>query len=209
MPGKLRKLLNSSRNIKAPYSIDDMSNHNGGLISFEYCGKKYNLAIRENALVFDNDMNLLYTFTFDELSTAETQFLKKVNEEIINHTNQKITLYINRATGIEKLTFTSLFDATYIFNKLKRVSYRSSESIGAIVNTVKTNKGSRLFSKNQVVENRDERNPEKTEYIASLSRVEDMIDNMICDNINKNGIQKSDERLDKCIELLQELRNNE
>ena len=209
MPGKLRKLLNNSRNIKAPYSIDDMSNHNGGLISFEYCGKKYNLAIRENALVFDNDMNLLYTFTFDELSTAETQFLKKVNEEIINHTNQKITLYINRATGIEKLTFTSLFDATYIFNKLKRVSYRSSESIDSIVNTVKTNKGSRLFSKNQVVENRDERNPEKTEYIASLSRVEDMIDNMICDNINKNGIQKSDERLDKCIELLQELRNNE
>lgn len=64
------------------------------------------------------------------------------------------------------------------------------------------------FLKNQVVENRDERNPEKTEYIASLSRVEDMIDNMICDNINKNGIQKSDERLDKCIELLQELRNN-
>ena len=42
-----------------------------------------------------------------------------------------------------------------------------------------------------------------------ISRVEDMIDNMICDNINKNGIQKSDERLDKCIELLQELRNNE
>ena len=41
-----------------------------------------------------------------------------------------------------------------------------------------------------------------------ISRVEDMIDNMICDNINKNGIQKSDERLDKCIELLQELRNN-
>lgn len=35
MPGKLRKLLNNSRNIKAPYSIDDMSNHNGGLISFE------------------------------------------------------------------------------------------------------------------------------------------------------------------------------
>lgn len=133
MPGKLRKLLNNSRNIKAPYSIDDMSNHNGGLISFEYCGKKYNLAIRENALVFDNDMNLLYTFTFDELSTAETQFLKKVNEEIINHTNQKITLYINRATGIEKLTFTSLFDATYIFNKLKRVSYRSSESIDSIM----------------------------------------------------------------------------
>ena len=176
MPGKLRKLLNNSRNIKAPYSIDDMSNHNGGLISFEYCGKKYNLAIRENALVFDNDMNLLYTFTFDELSTAETPFLKKVNEEIINHTNQKITLYINRATGVEKLTFTSLFDATYIFNKLKRVSYRSSESIdsimieknGTIVNTVKTNEGSRLFSKNQVIENRDERNPEKTEYIASL-----------------------------------------
>ena len=82
------------------------------------------------------------------------------------------------------------------------------EKNGAIVNTVKTNKGSRLFSKNQVVENRDEWNPEKTEYIASLSRVEDMIDNMICDNINKNGIQKSDERLDKCIELLQELRNN-
>ena len=36
MPGKLRKLLNNSRNINDPYSVDDMSNHNGGLISFEY-----------------------------------------------------------------------------------------------------------------------------------------------------------------------------
>ena len=79
------------------------------------------------------------------------------------------------------------------------------EKNGTIVNTVKINDGSRLFSKNQVIENRDERNPEKTEYIASLSRVEDMIDNMICENINKNGIEK----LDKCIEILQKLRNNE
>lgn len=45
------------------------------------------------------------------------------------------------------------------------------EKNGTIVNTVKINEGSRLFSKNQVIENRDERNPEKTEYIASFQEL--------------------------------------
>ncbi len=34
----------------------------------------------------------------------------------------------SRATGVEKLTFSSLFDATYIFNKLKK------EAIKVILN---------------------------------------------------------------------------
>lgn len=78
-------------------------------------------------------MNLIYTFSFDELSTATAPFLKKVNEVIVNNTNQMITLFVNRATGVEKLTFSSLFDATYIFNKLKRVAHRSSENIDSII----------------------------------------------------------------------------
>ncbi|MCI5734907.1 MAG: hypothetical protein MR281_02065 [Eubacterium sp.] len=216
MPLKLRKLLNNSRNINNSYSVEDMNTSHGDLIPFEFENSKYNLALRENALVFDDNMNLLYTFTFDELSTATAPFLKKVNEVTINNTNQKIILFVNRATGVEKLTFSSLFDATYIFNKLKRVAHRSSENIdsimieknGTIVDNVKLNQNGKLFSKTQAIENRDERNDDKTELIASLSRVEDIIDDMICNNISKNGIQSSDERLEKCIEILKEIKSN-
>lgn len=105
MPLKLRKLLNNSRNINNSYSLNDINTSHGDLIAFEFENSKYNLALRENALVFDEDMNLIYTFTFDELSTATAPFLKKVNEVIVNNTNQMITLFINRATGVEKLTF--------------------------------------------------------------------------------------------------------
>lgn len=217
MPLKLRKLLNNSRNINNSYSLNDINTSHGDLIAFEFENSKYNLALRENALVFDDDMNLIYTFSFDELSTATAPFLKKVNEVIVNNTNQMITLFVNRATGVEKLTFSSLFDATYILNKLKRVAHRSSENIdsiiieknGTIVDDIKINQSGKLFSKIQKVEKRNERNDDKTEFIASLSRVEDIIDDMICNNISKNGIQKSDERLEKCIQILQEIKNNQ
>lgn len=217
MPLKLRKLLNNSRNINNSYSLNDINTSHGDLIAFEFENSKYNLALRENALVFDDDINLIYTFSFDELSTATAPFLKKVNEVIANNTNQMITLFVNRATGIEKLTFSSLFDATYILNKLKRVAHRSSENIDSImieknetiVDEIKINQSGKLFSKIQKVEKRNERNDDKTEFIASLSRVEDIIDDMICNNISKNGIQKSDERLEKCIQILQEIKNNQ
>lgn len=217
MPLKLRKLLNNSRNIDNSYSLNDINTSHGDLIAFEFENSKYNLALRENALVFDDDINLIYTFSFDELSTATAPFLKKVNEVIANNTNQMITLFVNRATGIEKLTFSSLFDATYILNKLKRVAHRSSENIDSImieknetiVDEIKINQSGKLFSKIQKVEKRNERNDDKTEFIASLSRVEDIIDDMICNNISKNGIQKSDERLEKCIQILQEIKNNQ
>lgn len=217
MPLKLRKLLNNSRNINNSYSLNDINTSHGDLIAFEFENSKYNLALRENALVFDEDMNLIYTFSFDELSTATAPFLKKVNDVIVNNTNQMITLFVNRATGVEKLTFSSLFDATYILNKLKRVAHRSSENIdsiiieknGTIVDDIKINQSGKLFSKIQKVEKRNERNDDKTEFIASLSRVEDIIDDMICNNISKNGIQKSDERLEKCIQILQEIKNNQ
>ena len=217
MPLKLRKLLNNSRNINNSYSLNDINTSHGDLIAFEFENSKYNLALRENALVFDEDMNLIYTFSFDELSTATAPFLKKVNEVIVNNTNQMITLFVNRATGVEKLTFSSLFDATYILNKLKRVARRSSENIDSIiieknetiVDEIKINQSGKLFSKIQTVEKRNERNDDKTEFIASLSRVEDIIDDMICNNISKNGIQKSDERLEKCIQILQEIKNNQ
>lgn len=217
MPLKLRKLLNNSRNINNSYSLNDINTSHGDLIAFEFENSKYNLALRENALVFDDDMNLIYTFSFDELSTATAPFLKKVNEVIANNTNQMITLFVNRATGVEKLTFSSLFDATYILNKLKRVAHRSSENIDSIiieknetiVDEIKINQSGKLFSKIQKVEKRNERNDDKTEFIASLSRAEDIIDDMICNNISKNGIQKSDERLEKCIQILQEIKNDQ
>ena len=82
------------------------------------------------------------------------------------------------------------------------------EKNGTIVENIKINQSGKLFSKIQAVEKRNERNDDKTELIASLSRVEDIIDDLICNNISKNGIQMSDERLEKCIEILQEIKNN-
>ena len=83
------------------------------------------------------------------------------------------------------------------------------EKNGTIVENIKINQNGKLFSRTQTVENKAERNDDKTELIASLSRAEDIIDDMICNNISKNGIQTNDKRLEKCIEILQEIRKNQ
>lgn len=213
MPGKLKNLLDRSLNNKSNLKISDIKNSKTNFIPFRFEGTSYYLAMRGDTLVFDEDHNLLYTFTPEQLAVADAPFLKKVNQVVLDNTNEKIILYINRDTGVESLTFSSQFDATYIFNKLRRIARRPSECIDSIiieknstiVNTFNTNHSSSLFANNNVVENREERLEEKTEYIASLSRVEDIIDNLICNNISRDGLQKSDERLQKCIEILQDL----
>ena len=55
------------------------------------------------------------------------------------------------------------------------------------------------------VEDRAARNEEKTDYIATLSRVEDLVDMIIGKNVSELGIQKDDEKVKKAIELLSTL----
>ena len=55
------------------------------------------------------------------------------------------------------------------------------------------------------VEDREGRNKNKTEYIATLSRVEDMVDDIIGNNVLVDGVQTNDEKIKKCIDLLSTL----
>ena len=55
------------------------------------------------------------------------------------------------------------------------------------------------------VEDRTARDEEKTDYIATLSRVEDLVDMIIGKNVSELGIQKDDEKIKKAIELLSAL----
>ena len=55
------------------------------------------------------------------------------------------------------------------------------------------------------VEDRAARDAEKTDYIATLARVEDIVDMIIGKNVSELGIQKDDAKIKKAIELLSTL----
>ena len=59
------------------------------------------------------------------------------------------------------------------------------------------------------VESKKNRSHDKTEYIATLSRVEDMVDDMIGLNVLNDGLQTDDDKIKKCIELLSALLDDE
>lgn len=214
MATKLEQLLNRSKNIEADSALPDVRS-SGNMIDMSYNGANYHIAIRDKVLVFSDDMNLIYTVNMLELATSQNDFLKEVNKIVVANTNQKVTLYVNKADGVERLTFSSLFDATFIFRKLVRLTSRKSEGIQSIVieddaKIVRqyVNENNKFIlgeseKRGVEVEDRDGRNPDKTEYIAVLARVEDLVEEMIGKNISTEGVQLSQDKIDKCIELLQ------
>lgn len=214
MANKLEQLLNRSKNIETENTLTDVRT-SGNMIDMSYDGMNYHIAIRDKVLVFSDDMNLIYTVNMLELATSQNDFLKEVNKIVVANTNQKVTLYVNKVDSVERLTFSSLFDATFIFRKLVRLTSRKSEGIVSIVieddaKIVRqyVNENNKFIlgdsEKQDVeVENRDARNPDKTEFIAVLARVEDLVEEMIGKNISTEGVQLSQDKIDKCIELLQ------
>lgn len=131
MVSKLENLLGKSKN--EGESLQSAIQNKNNLISFSFDGKEYYMAIRDSVLVFDENMALLYNFEMNELATSDNEFIKKVNEIVNENSNDLVHLYINKVTGVEHITFSSLFDATYIFWKLKRIMGRDSEGITSLI----------------------------------------------------------------------------
>lgn len=216
MTSKLESLLNMSKNdnkgatdITEPQSAD--------FIAFTFEGEQFYVVLRSNVMVFDSNKALIYTVDFNELALSNNDFMKTVSRVVNENSNEKVYLYVNKINGVESLTFTSLFDATYIFRKLVRLASRKSEGILSVViekdaKVVRSYKNDRLDFERSIgksdlseVEDRQGRNESKTEYIATLSRVEDLVDDMIGNNVLVDGLQENDEKVKKCIELLSAL----
>lgn len=220
MGTKLERLLGRSKN--QTDSVQSAISNKNNLISFEFDGNEYFVAIKESVLVFDSDMNLLYNFETSQLALSDNDFLKKVNEIVTQNSNECVHLYINKVSSVEHITFTSLFDATFIFRKMKRLMNRDSEGIMSLIiekdsQILRSSHNDRLEFKESLatqefsadVENREARNESKTEYIATLSRVEDIIETLIGDNIRELGLQDDNEKVKKAIRLLGTLVDDE
>ena len=220
MGTKLERLLGRSKN--QTDSVQSAISNKNNLISFEFDGNEYFVAIKESVLVFDSDMNLLYNFETSQLALSDNDFLKKVNEIVTQNSNECVHLYINKVSSVEHITFTSLFDATFIFRKMKRLMNRDSEGIMSLIiekdsQIIRSAHNERLEFKESLatqefsadVENREARNESKTEYIATLSRVEDIIETLIGDNIRELGLQDDNEKVKKAIRLLGTLVDDE
>lgn len=220
MTSRLEKLLHMSRNDNS-LPDSDMAVDNSNYIPFTFDGDDFYVVIRSNVMVFDSTKTLIYTVDFNELAFTNNDFMKEVNRVVNENSNKRVYLYINRLSGVESLTFTSLFDATYIFRKLVRLANRESEGIVSIVierdaKVVRSYKNDRLDFQKSIgkkdlnsVESKKNRSHDKTEYIATLSRVEDMVDDMIGLNVLNDGLQTDDDKIKKCIELLSALLDDE
>ena len=220
MTSRLEKLLHMSRNDNS-FPDSDMAVDNSNYIPFTFDGDDFYVVIRSNVMVFDSTKTLIYTVDFNELALTNNDFMKEVNRVVNENSNKRVYLYINRLSGVESLTFTSLFDATYIFRKLVRLANRESEGIVSIVierdaKVVRSYKNDRLDFQKSIgkkdlnsVESKKNRSHDKTEYIATLSRVEDMVDDMIGLNVLNDGLQTDDDKIKKCIELLSALLDDE
>ncbi len=220
MTSRLEKLLHMSRNDNS-LPDSDMAVDNSNYIPFTFDGDDFYVVIRSNVMVFDSTKTLIYTVDFNELALTDNDFMKEVNRVVNENSNEKICLYVNKVSGVESLTFTSLFDATYIFRKLARLANRESEGIVSIVierdaKVVRSYKNDRLDFQKSIgkkdlnsVESKKNRSHDKTEYIATLSRVEDMVDDMIGLNVLNDGLQTDDDKIKKCIELLSTLLDDE
>ena len=132
MLSKLENLLrmskNGNNNMQNESAVDDSN-----FIPFSFEGEDFYVVLRSNVMVFDSDKTLIYTIDFNELALSDNEFMKAVNKVVNDNSNEKICLYVNKVSGVESLTFTSLFDATYIFRKLVRLANRDSEGILSIV----------------------------------------------------------------------------
>lgn len=183
------------------------------MIPFEFDGNDYFLALRDNALVFDSAMTLLYTIDYDMLSTSSTPLFCKVNEiketvMLSDPSQELVRLGVRRGGALDSIYFTSKFDAVFIFKKLKRVAMRNGEDIeeliiekdGVIIESFTPSpkrRAGRLFRNNRELED-----SENIEFISTMTRVEDILESVISSKMNNMSADVNTESIDKCIELL-------
>lgn len=191
------------------------------LTAFYFDDKLYYYVVRDNILVFDHHKELFYTLSLDEIKDSEHPFFRKIYFMVCNQQDDIIKLFIKRDGNYESLSFTRRVDAVFIFRKLKRVASRENEKIdeilleknGVLIDSYKSNEEKQRFYKNFMdlksrVVKKDENAIviEESPEVSTLIKVEDTVDSLIGSAITKGNSQIDNDKLDKCISLLNSLK---
>lgn len=212
---RLRTIAEMKEKNSALTSNDAVDVQKNKLISFDFENKTYYIAMREHVLVFNDNMNLLYTIDYDMLEKSSMPLFQKINEIVstLNLQNKQALFKISlkRNGSYEKMSFTNRFDANFIFRKLKRVASRGGENIEEVFlekNDVVVDSFVPSYMRNKtlavknniVIDNNDE---DKLDFVSTLARVEDTVETMISSKMSDMSASVSAENIDKCIDLLQ------
>ncbi|MGN1329303.1 MAG: hypothetical protein ACI4V4_06365 [Eubacterium sp.] len=216
---KEKKETKETKETKKEFVSEDISDDK--LTAFYFDDKLYYYAVRDNILVFDHHKELFYTLSIDDIKDSEHPFFRKIYFMVCNQQDDIIKLFIGRNGSYESLSFTRRVDAVFIFRKLKRVASRENENIdeiileknGVLIDSYKSNEEKQRFYmnfralRNRVVKKDDkavviEESPE----VSTLIKVEDTIDSLIGDALTKECTGLDNNKLEKCIKLLNSLK---
>ncbi len=188
-------------------------------IPFEFEGDNYYLALRDNALVFDSGHVLLYTIDYNSLTDVNAPIFEKVKEiietiKLKDVNNNLVKLGVRRDGVLNSIYFTSKFDAVFIFKKLKRVASRPAEDIDeliivkddVVIDRFEPGKTKRFHRFNRDVQTELE-STENLSVVSKLTRVEDILEGVINEKINNISLDINNDSIDKCIELLKQIKN--
>lgn len=208
-------------NKKDAANNDAMEIQRDKLIPFDFDDEDYFVALRDRALVFNSSMNLVYTIDYDQLKKSTMPLFKKI-DEIVNTINLQDTkvmfnVIVKRDDSYQKLSFTNRFDANFIYKKMKRVATRDSEKIsevfidknGEIIENFvsETAKSPDRLSNRILSSGYNDDVAEELEFVSTLARVEDTLEEIISTKISNMSSKVSVENIDKCIELLNKAKN--
>lgn len=218
---RLRSIADMQDNKKDAANNDAMEIQRDKLIPFDFDDEDYFVALRDRALVFNSSMNLVYTIDYDQLKKSTMPLFKKI-DEIVNTINLQDTkvmfnVIVKRDDSYQKLSFTNRFDANFIYKKMKRVATRDSEKIsevfidknGEIIENFvsETAKSPDRLSNRILSSGYNDDVAEELEFVSTLARVEDTLEEIISTKISNMSSKVSVENIDKCIELLNKAKN--
>ena len=205
---KLAELKKRNQDLLQDEEID--INFDGEIKPFDFEDERYYLAVRDEVLIFDKNMVLIYTLTKEQVVESNVPLINRAAEILAKKDEALVKLFIKRNGTFERLSFYNRFDAIFIMKKMKRVALRPDENIeeifieddGAIVEHYKSNGWQRRFTRN-VFHRKKESNT-----VMQFVDVEDTLENLISELINGSTDDVDIAKVDECIEMLQKLKNN-
>ncbi|MDD6728916.1 MAG: hypothetical protein PUE08_06845 [Eubacteriales bacterium] len=217
----LKKLAEENEKQENEVQIVNEGINDGGLTSFRFDNKLYYYAVRDDVLIFDHHKRLFYTMSIDDLRESDHPFFQKVYSLVCDIAQDSFKLFVKRHGSYDSISFTSKFDATFIFKKLKKIASREIEEIeeilveknGVLIDSFRPNEKKQRFYvnfkdlKNRVVNRKGNSiNIETSPQINTLVKVEDTIDSLIGASLVEENVNINPEKLDKCIALLESLK---
>lgn len=182
----------------------------GEIKPFDFEDERYYIAVRDDVLIFDKNMVLIYTLTKEQVVESKLPLIEKAAEILAKKDEASVKLFIKRNGTFEKLSFYNRFDALFIMRKMKRVASRPDENIeeifveddGAIVEHYKSNGWQRRFTRNVFHRKRE------SNTVMQFVDVEDTLESLISELINGSTDNVDPKKIDVCIEMLENLKNN-